>query len=266
MIRARYVELAGVRLAYAPRYPDTFLYFGAYDRGECDSLPENSAPISIPEDFWQRNLRGGMEPCAHSEYSLLTHFMSDELLLHDRVVIHGAALRWKNLAWLICAESGVGKSTQARFLRELRPGEFEIISGDRPILQFCRSERETAQSKAPSSHVPDETILVHPSPWNGKENWFGGKTAPLAGVIYLQRGPENRLYVPQSTEIAIPMYMKLLQSSADPERVKQAARMTTRLLEQSLLWQLQTHTVPDSTRLLLEAVFPADSAAGTESR
>ena len=169
---------------------------------------------------------------------------------HDRVLVHGVALRWKDRAWLICAPSGVGKSTQARFLQELRPGEFGVICGDRPVLEFCHSERSEAESKNPSP-----TILVHPSPWNGKEKWCGAEAAPLAGIIFLERGGSNQLFSVSPKEIALPFFQQIIQSAKDAEMIRLAAAYETRLLNAVPLWKLVSHEVPDSTRLLLQTVF-----------
>ena len=251
----RVLKLAGVQIPYRTRYADTFRYFGAYDSTSAapDPAPD---PVYVRDKDWEEHLAAGMVPGAYSEYSLLTFPVSDALMDLNRVVIHGVALRWRDRAWLICAESGVGKSTQARWLRELRPGEFGIISGDRPILEFPPAPPSVILSAAKNPFPPPPaSILVHPSPWNGKENWYGAPAAELAGVILLRRGEQNRLYALSPEEAAISLYTKLLQTAYEPQRLIQAAAYATRILEQVPLWQLLTHRPPDSTQLLLEAVF-----------
>ena len=304
----RYLRLAGVNVPYSPRYPDTFRYFGSYsDPAPAPGLPR-TLPVRLSDEDWRQALSEGMEPSAYSEYSLLTFPVSDALMALDRIVVHAVALRRREQAWLICAESGVGKSTQAHWLQQLRPKEFGVISGDRPILEFCHSERseesaspvpslplegkvspvrtlvtdEVAERQAadstnsspetpphPSSgfrETPESTfpsrgrqnegpILVHPSPWNGKENWYGAEAAPLAGIILLRRGEENRLCALSPREAAIPFYTKLLQSAWDETLLVRAAGFATAALERVPIWQLSTHRVPDSTELLLESVF-----------
>ncbi|MBR4194324.1 MAG: hypothetical protein IKQ54_08370 [Oscillospiraceae bacterium] len=239
-----YLELAGVCLAYQPRYPQTAHFFSDFS---LDGAPAQAAagltvtaavPVSIPPADWTEYLADGMEDCPHTEYSMLTEYFSDALLPFDRVILHGVALRWRNRAFLICAESGVGKSTQASFLQELRPGEFGIICGDRPILSFH-----------------DKEIIVHSSPWNGKENWKGAAAAPLSGIIMLERGPQNKLYSLTEQEAGIPFYNHVIQSAWDPENVCRVASMITRLLYAVPIWKLVSNEVPASTRLLLESVF-----------
>ena len=120
--------------------------------------------------------------------------------------------------------------------------------GATPIV--CHPERSEAESKDPFS-----SILVHPSPWNGKENWHGAPAAPLAGIILLERGPRNRLYALTEQEAGIPFYNHMIQSAWEPENVRRVASMITRLLSAVPIWKLISNEVPASTELLLESVF-----------
>ncbi len=241
---------------------------------------ENSpCSVQISDEDWQYFSSLGMEANSVTEFSLLSAFFSDALLPYERIIVHGVAVRWRDQAYLICANPGVGKSTQAKCLQKLRPGEFGIICGDRPVLEFCQSERSEAEPKNPSPvcHIENSKksasavaahsvcndvamtkmnkIIVHPSPWNGKENWHGAEAAPLASVILLERGEENRLVSISEREAMLPMYTYFIHNAKTEENVKRVAELETRLLRAVPFWKLTTHEVPASTRLLLDAVF-----------
>ena len=280
----RCLRLAEALIPYIPRYPETPRYFASYDCPEPERKPDLDQPVRLSEGEWQRFVSQGMEPCPHSEYSVLTFPISDALMALDRIVIHAVALRWRDKAWLICAKSGVGKSTQARWLQKLRPGEFGVISGDRPILEFlparsdCHSERseesvpprqgsEPAGTGIPCPPAPiRDSILVHPSPWNGKENWYGAPAAPLAGVILLERGEENKLCALSPWDAVIPLYTKLIQTTIDPELLVKAGKLEQRILNSVPVWRLVTEQVPASTQVLLESVFPSIPAQAEQGR
>ena len=294
------------------RFAETARYFqSAPDASE----PASSELISLAPEDWKELAREGIEASAYIEYTVLTPYVSDALLPFDCVVLHAVALRWRGRAYLICAKSGVGKSTQARWLRELRPGEFDVICGDRPILEFCQPDPVAAHSvrhlpapagvdahvgpsaspvqslplegkvspkatdevvprrasnvtapvgrpdpRPPSpvgadAHIGPPPILVHPSPWNGKENWHGAPAAPLAGLILLERGERNRLVSLRPREAALETYPHFLQSGRDEKNLCRVAELETRLLSAVPIWRLTTREVPASTELLLEAVF-----------
>ena len=260
------VTLAGLTFSCRLRYPESARYFQKPDPG---APRVGTGSVSMSKEDWAFFVSDGAEETPHSEYSLLCFNFSDALLPYDRVLLHGVALRWRDRAWLICAASGVGKSTQARWLQQLRPGEFDIICGDRPVLQFCHCEPVTDVTgvaiRTPVQSLPlegkvspqatDEVVLVHPSPWNGKEDWRGAPAAPLAGLILLERGEENRLVSLTDREAALPMYSHLIQTGCEPENIRRVAALETRLLQSVPIWKLTTHEVPASTKLLLGSIF-----------
>ena len=296
-----FVTLANITLSCRLRYPETAGYF---QKPGPDASCVGTGSVCLSDDDWDFFLHDGAMDAPHTEYSLLTAPLSDALMEFDRFIFHAVALRWRDRAWLIAAPSGVGKSTQARALQQLRPGEFSVISGDRPILEFCpatpaprpserseesvssvpfhrnseRSEesvppssRHSERSEESASPVPErsapvaahsvrhsaaQSILVHPSPWNGKENWHGAAAAPLAGLILLRRGEKNALELMSPREAVIPSYSQIFQTAKTAETIRRAAALLTRMLESVPIWRLTTHQVPDSTQLLLEAVFP----------
>lgn len=246
------LRLGGVTVAVSPRFSDTVRFFSGFIGQE---PTVNEVPIAISDDDWAYFLQTGMLNTAYTEYSVLAACCSDQLLWADRVVAHAAALRWQEKAYLIMGLSGVGKSTQTRFLQELRPNEFGIICGDRPILEFrhCETSPQTCRGN-PSS--PDSSILVHPSPWNGKENWHDAEAAPLAGVILLERGEENRLVMLTTREAGPQLYPFFIQTAFRKEEIQKVAELETILLNRTPAWKLTSKEVPDSTRLLLDTVFP----------
>lgn len=247
------LDLAGMSLCFELKHPDTADYFPAAVPAGTDSA---CPTVRLTEEDWKYYLSTEAEDCAHSEYNFLTAACSDAILPYDRIVIHAVALRYRDKAYLICANSGVGKSTQARFLRELRPGAFDIICGDRPVLEFRDPVSAGRNSPRPLYDAyPTPVILAHPSPWNGKENWYGADAAPLAGLILLERGEENRLYSMTERDASLFVYAQMIQTSVNPENIKRAAELTTRLLAAVPIWKLITHDVPASTKLLLGSVF-----------
>ena len=220
-------------------------------------------PVCLTEEDWTHYLSLGLKAEPKTEFSLLTAPFSEALMRYQRLIYHAVALRWREKAYLIAAPSGVGKSTQTRFLQELRPGEFSVICGDRPILEFRHSERSEESASPVAAHsvrhsfatTDKDEIIVHPSPWNGKENWHGAEAAPLAGLILLERGEKNRLMALSPREAALPAYLQVIQTNNDESCMRKSAELITELLRSVPIWKLISYQVPDSTQLLLESVF-----------
>ena len=127
------LSLAGLTFSCALRYEQTAAYFPQPDPA---ARPVEGGALCLSEEDWSAYLADGMIPCANTEFSLLSAACSDALMAYDRLILHAVALHWADRAWLIAAPSGVGKSTQAKTLRALRPGTFGVICGDRPVLEF----------------------------------------------------------------------------------------------------------------------------------
>lgn len=217
------VTLTDLTVPLALRFPETARYFPPHDP---DAPRAAIEPASISDDEWRDFRAIGLTDDPRSECNALSGKATDVLAQFGRAVIHGVALRWHGFAWLLVAHSGVGKTTQYRCLEALRPGEFTVICGDRPILDF-RAER----------------VMVWPSPWNGKEGWHGAPASPLAGVIFLERGEENRLHALTEREAILRTFTTWAYSAADAATIEKLAAFETRLLQSVPLWLLTVKTV-----------------------
>ena len=229
------LELAGIPLTCGFRYKKTADCFGTYVTG----MAVSGDVISAGDWEWSIWPQTGKPVDAFAEYSLFVYAASSALLAHQRCCVHAAAFRRGDRGYLIVAEPGVGKSTQVLNLQELYPGEFSVICGDKPVLEL----RE------------DRSIIVHPSPWNGKENWHGADAAPLGGVVLLRRGGENAIEPIAPAAAAADMYKFLIHTGESVEMIHQAAQIADAALSSAPVFQMTTYQVPDSTLLLYDALF-----------
>lgn len=233
------ISLADIPLRLRFHFSEAAALFSAFTV-ETDPVED----LLISDDEWAYMCGRGFSFDAHNEASFLTAFCSDALLPYERCVFHAVAVRFRDRAWLIAAPPGVGKSTQARVLQELWPGEFSVICGDRPVLQL----------------TDDGGVFVHPSPWNGKENWHGADGAPLEGIIFLCRGESDDAYKLRPLDAVLPALNALIQTGISEERILQAAAFTTQLLERVPAYRLQSENVPGSTIILYKKVIEREDS------
>lgn len=226
------IRLAGCELPCRFVFPETASFFGS------SALPSEGQEdgISVPAYEWEAWLRSGGVQDPHAEFSSFTACSSDALLEYDRMILHGVSFRFRDRAWLLCASSGVGKSTQVRFLQELYPGEFSVICGDRTILQLTE----------------EGGVMAHPSPWNGKEGWHGAPAAPLAGILCLERGEETSFLRYTPDQAVIPVFRSLIATFSSEPLIRRIAAFETQLLRRVPVWRYVNGGVPDSTRLLYD--------------
>lgn len=237
------IDLAGIPIWLHLQYEEAYRYFVSSSPGPSGTEDWQDDP-PYPEAFltetdWMLLKKHGFERCGQVEASFLTSCCSDHLLPHGRCIVHAAAFRDSRKAWIITADPKVGKSTQVRTLRELYPGTFSVICGDRPVLELA----------------DDGTVMVHPSPWNGKEAWSGAQAAPLAGIICLKRGQEDSVTRLKAKHAAIPVYRALIHTAAGEETVRLAASFAEGLLQRVPVWEFVNRDIPGSTRLLYQKVL-----------
>ncbi len=205
----------------------------------CREGEASDGGVFISENGWQYWEKYYGNRNAAAEFSLMSFYLSSALLPHKRCVIHAVAFSINGHAWLISAPPGTGKSTQLKTLKELYPGEITTICGDRPILEL----------------TDDGKVLVHPSPWNGKEGWGGSEIAPLAGIIILNRGKKNDLWHLPTDRAAVYIYTALLKNAEDEEDITRAASFADKLLRRTNVWFMENKGVPDSTKMLYDELL-----------
>lgn len=227
--------LSGIELEYAFRFPDTVNYLG---KSLVKTIEKSGLPIFVSDYDFEEWEKAGNHINAFAEYSLLHLPTSTYLLNYDRFIFHAVALRWHDKAWLITALPGVGKSTQYRNLKKLYPEEISIINGDKPILELKE----------------DGSFMVHPSPWNGKEQWSGTESAPLAGIICLKQEKENTISQITPKDSVSQIFVSIHHTFETERTIQQAAKMASALLKAAPVWLLSNKGDLESSELLYQTI------------
>lgn len=183
--------------------------------------PQTRAGIAPDELESLRTRYPGAPSADYVECMELCTRVSDALLPFGRAVFHGLAFLWRGRAWILTAPSGVGKTTHYLLWKLLWEEEVRIINGDKPILEARPYE-----------------IRVHPSPWYGKEGMRGMSAAPLAGLVLLEQGAENRMERLTPRAAAAPLFPQILFTASAPALVYQACALEEAMLRTVPVWRL----------------------------
>ena len=227
---------AGIELTFLFRRAETAGFYGGFLR-ETDAREG----IVIPEeDVTDWMGRWGISNASYGEYVISCNYACDALMKKDRLVFHGAAFQWAGRAWLFSAPSGVGKTTQLRLWKKLFPDEFEIMNGDKPVLEVTEAKE----------------IIVHPSPWKGKENYGRDDlTAPLGGIIFLRQEKENTIRRMPPRESARKLFGRIYSTFNTEEEVLNAGRLLDAILNTVPVWILDNKGDEASALLTRETLL-----------
>lgn len=107
-------------------------------------------------------------------FEALTFLIFYAFLRQQVLTFHGALVEEKGRGFLLCAPSGVGKTTHARLWRDRKNAL--ILNGDRAA---CRKEQGR--------------WIGFGTPWCGTSGEYLNRSVPLGAVVILKRGDENRV-------------------------------------------------------------------------
>ena len=175
---------------------------------------------------------------AAAEVKLLIPLISDWLLDSNRLLMHGVAFIYKGRAFILTAQSGVGKTTQYVNLKKRYGDAITIICGDNPVLHFHDKHH----------------IEVCPSPWNGKEGYGNNCRAELGGIIFLEHGEENAFLQPEKADLVIPLFHQIMTYAKTEETIHTVVAYLRQLLTSVPAFIFRNTGTPESSVLLLKQI------------
>ncbi len=222
------ISLVGVPIRIACLYPHE-----AFEAGQTDEAPAASAALEDGRIEKARSLYYPDLTDPDIEYTELANAVGDALLPFRRCMFHGTAFLWRGKAWIFAAPSGTGKTTQYALWKTVFGSEIRIINGDKPILEFCEGK----------------SIMVHTSPWRGKEQMSQAISAPLGGIIYLKQAAENRMERLSVKESVLPILSQIMCTHKETETTLQACDAAEKILKAVPVWGLSNKGDADSAIL-----------------
>ncbi len=230
-------SFAGRPLRYAFHYADTPRYMAPY------LAPYNGDDYDLMASHEYMDSQRPFYPeCTddpYVEYKSLIGLTSLELLPCGSCLFHAVAIRKDGLAWLLTGRSGVGKTTQYKNWKILFKNDVQMICGDMPVLES----------------MDDGSIMVHPSPWNGKERIKGNGSALLGGILLLEQGTENRIRRLGAEESVLPVLEQFAVMPDTEEQVRQLAWLADRMLRRCPVWKMTNRGDRGSTMLAAETFW-----------
>ena len=201
-----------------------------------DGAPDFTVRVA-PEEL-EREDEGRGLPREYLEFVCAYRHIAERMPDYDAFVFHGAAVVVDDLAYLITAPSGTGKTTQTRFWRYGLDCGAWVLNGDKPILR-----------RDPGG------FTVCGTPWRGKEGHGINAERPIQGLCLLQRGEEIRI-APARPEEMIRFLIRQIYMPRDPARADKLLSLLDECCRTVPIWSLQSNLNIRAARVSYEAMRP----------
>lgn len=177
--------------------------------------------ITCTRDYTEAEIRVPLDR-AHPRLSLTDfEYMFTGLVFSDRLtylgglVLHGSSLAFDGNGIIFSAPSGTGKSTHTGLWREKYGDRVVMLNDDKPAIRF-------------NDHGEP---MVYGTPWSGKTELNTNASAPLRGIVFLQRGETNAIRRLSITEALLYMNRELPLPYHDAALGEQLLDTAARLLQ-----------------------------------
>ena len=111
---------------------------------------------------------------------------------YGTMLIHSSALIYDGGAYLFSADSGVGKSTHTRlWLKAFGDKKVHIMNDDKPVVKLL-----------------DDQAIACGTPFDGGSGIALNESYPLKAVIFIERGEDNSVRIPETKEIIQKLYFQ----------------------------------------------------------
>lgn len=156
---------------------------------------------------------------------------------YDAFLFHGAVLELDGKAYIITANSGVGKTTHVRLWLSKFKDEVEILNGDKPTLRFING-------------VP----YASGTPWRGKEGYGKNSMKPIAGIAFLSRGEENKAYTVKPSDAVVRFVSQVYMPKKSPDMLVKTLSLSNKLLNSVRLVHLECNMNPEAAEVCRKAL------------
>lgn len=231
------IRIAQLNIGVRYRYPFTKEYLSPY---ATDGEPDFT--VEATDEDLKREAEFAEEPTENEylEYVAVYRKIAEILPEYNAAVFHGAVLDVDGKAYMICARSGVGKTTHIRLWEKAFSDRVSVLNGDKPVIR-----------------VIDGKVYACGTPYNGKEGMGKPGTLVLSGIAFLMRGEENS-YRRVTPSEALERFMgQMYISNLDRISALKTLRLADKILSEVPLYEFRCN-MDVSAAKMAEKAFISD--------
>lgn len=155
----------------------------AKEKFECENGPE---PHRFPDYIYEST-------CIHRA-------VASGMVKYGVILIHSAVVAVDGKAYAFLAKSGTGKSTHIEQWLNRFKEKATVINADKPMFSFS-----------------NDRLIVHGSPWRGKEMLGVNESVPVKALCILERGEKNEIRPATQSEVISKLFHQILLPENEAE-------------------------------------------------
>ena len=179
------------------------------------------------------------------DYGCLEPFVSlrklaDKVIPFDIFLMHGAVIKKDDYAYMLTAQSGIGKTTRVQLWKECYPDSI-VVNGDKPLIK-----------------ITDTQAIACGTPWCGKEGWNTNTMVPLRAIFLLERAEEGGESSIEEVSLgkAFPFLLQQTYRPEDPDLMRKTLFLLKSLEGKVKIYKFRSTPTKDSVRLAYETAKP----------
>lgn len=217
-----------------------------YIRSLCDGyiLPPDTAAdcevsVSDGEIAAEHGEGEGTFPPSYLESLAVYRKIAEFVSGREGLLMHGVLMEVRGAGILLCARSGVGKTTHSRLWQTVLGDECRIINGDKPIVRRMA-----------------DGFFGYGTPWCGKEHVSENRRVPLRAIAFVERSEKNET-VSVRADGCIQRIFNQTYFSPDPLLRLAAVECCSSLLSRVPTFLIRCNMDPEAARVASGVILPA---------
>lgn len=232
------VKIANLPIGIDNRYEHVAIQAREY---LTDQEPLFSVSVSEEDIDEERRSSGTDHPRGYYESIIAYRKIANKLPDYDAFLFHGCVMELNGKAYIITANSGVGKTTHTRLWLSEFGDEVSIINGDKPTVRII-----------------DGVAYASGTPWKGKEGYGKNTMKPIAGIAFLSRSEVNRASE-ISTENAVTRFMsQIYLPRKNPIALAKTMHLADKVIRGVKLVMLECNMNPEAAHVCRAALVGDD--------
>ena len=222
------IEIAGLAVGIENRYSHIV-------RKARDYITEREADftVSVSEDEIDREMKDSGTNFERGYYEGIISYrkIAEILPRYDAILFHGSVILVNGLAYIITANSGVGKTTHTRlWMSEF--SDVKILNGDKPIVRFF-----------------DGVPYACGTPWQGKEGFGENIRAKLSAIAFLKRGEANVAKQIEPSDAVVRFMSQIYLPKKSAMALTKTMMLADKLIKNTRLVELECNMQPEAAHV-----------------